>query len=414
MKRSTRMTLTGYAFAAPWLMAMVFLIGYPFAASLFFSTCEYPPLRGPVFIGAGNYQELMHDAVFRESMLVTIIFAMVAIPLGVILALTLALFLNSRIRGRSVYRVVYYLPHLVPTVAVAILWMWIFNPQFGILNVALMPFGKVASVLLRPFAIIKPNVTDWLGLLFVIATFVLWRWLKRLVSPLSQRKIPSLAKREQPSYSPFGKGGWGDFWIFGRLSESGVVLLSRLAGILFAAAILFALAVWINPSDLTKIQSPGWLTDANPFPSGLSVAPSWALWALIYMSLWGVGQMAIIYLAKLQDVPIVLYEVADLDGANWWQKTRYITLPMISPVILFNVVMGIIGAFQVFTEPYIMTSGGPEDRTRFVAMFIYDQTFQYQRLGYSSAVAWVLFLVIVALTLLALRISREHVYYAAR
>ena len=192
------------------------------------------------------------------------------------------------------------------------------------------------------------------------------------------------------------------------------MFVSRLAGAACIAAVIFALAVWLNPTDLTKIQSPGWLTDANPFPSGLSVAPSWALWALIYMSLWGVGQMAIIYLAKLQDVPISLYEVADLDGANWWQKTRYITLPMISPVILFNIIMGIIGAFQVFTEPYIMTAGGPADRTRFVAMFIYDQAFQYQRLGYGSAVAWVLFLVIVGLTLLALRISRDRVYYAAR
>ncbi len=382
MKRSTRRTLTGYAFAAPWLVAMVFLIGYPFAASLYFSTCEYPPLRGPLFIGMGSYQELVHDTVFRDSMLITIIFAVVAIPLGVLLALTLALFLNSRIRGRSIYRVVYYLPHLVPSVAVAILWMWMFNPQFGILNVVLSPVGKVASVLLRPFAAITPGAPGWLGLLLVAATFVLWRWLKR----------------ED----------------FSRWSEERRVLVSRLAGAAFIAAVIFALAVWLNPADLTKIQSPGWLTDANPFPSGLSVAPSWALCALIYMSLWGVGQMAIIYLAKLQDVPISLYEVADLDGANWWQKTRYITLPMISPVILFNIIMGIIGAFQVFTEPYIMTAGGPADRTRFVAMFIYDQAFQYQRLGYGSAVAWVLFLVIVGLTLLALRISRDRVYYAAR
>lgn len=394
MKRLTRMTLTGYAFAAPWLVAMVFLIGYPFAASLYFSMCEYPPLMGPVFIGLGNYQELVHDGVFRDSMLITIIFAMIAIPLGVLLALTLALFLNSRIRGRSLYRVVYYLPHLVPSVAVAILWMWMFNPEFGILNMVLSPFGKIASVLLRPFTAIAWSAPAWLGLLLVAATFVLWRWLKRLSSPLSQGK---------------GKSGYFSQW-----SERRCVLASRIAGAVFVAAVFFALAVWLNPADLTKIQSPGWLTDANAFPSGLSIAPSWALWALIYMSLWGVGQMAIIYLAKLQDVPVSLYEVADLDGANWWQKTRYITLPMISPVILFNIVMGIIGAFQVFTEPYIMTGGGPADRTRFVAMFIYDQAFQYQRLGYGSAVAWILFLVIVGLTLLALRISRDRVYYAAR
>lgn len=391
------MTLTGYAFAAPWLVALVFLIGYPFAASLYFSTCEYPPLRGPIFVGTGNYQELAHDTVFRDSMLITIIYAVVAIPLGVLLALTLSLFLNSRIRGRSIYRVVYYLPHLVPSVAVAILWMWMFNPQFGILNVVLSPFGKVASFVFRPFAAVAPGVPSWLGLLFVIVTFAAWRWMrKKTVDPRSSALIQS--KR----------------WTFGRWSEKGFVRASRITGALFVIAILFALALWLNPADLTKVQSPGWLTDANPFPSGLSTAPSWALWALIYMSLWGVGQMAIIYLAKLQDVPVTLYEVSELDGANWWHKTRYITIPMISPVILFNIVMGIIGAFQVFTAPYIMTGGGPADRTRFIAMFIYDQAFQYQRLGYGAAVAWVLFLIIVGLTLLALRISRDRVYYAAR
>lgn len=383
MKRSTHRTLVGYAFITPWLVALLFFIGYPFVASLFFSACEYPPLRGPLFVGFENYQELARDAVFRESMLVTIVFAAVAIPLGVVLALTLALFLNSRIRGRSIYRVVFYLPHLVPSVVVAILWMWMFNPQFGILNLVLTPFGKAAAFLLRPFAALRPGVHGIAGLLLVAGTFAAWRWF---------RKKASDPRREVRAFA----------------------IASRVCGVLFAAAVLFALAVWLEPVDIRKMQSPGWLTDGNPFPSGLSIAPSWALWAIIYMSLWGVGQMAIIYLAKLQDVPVELYEAADLDGANWWQKTRHVTLPMISPVILFNVVMGIIGAFQVFTEPYIMTGGGPEDRTRFVAMFIYDQAFQYQRLGYASAVAWVLFLIIVVLTLLALRLSRERVYYAGR
>ena len=410
MKRSTRMTITGYAFAAPWLVALVVLIGYPFAASLYFSTCEYPPLRGPLFVGIENYQELVWDSVFRQSMLVTIVFAVIAIPLGVVLALTLALLLNSRIRGRSIYRVIYYLPHLVPSVVVAILWMWMFNPDFGILNVVLRPFGRAAAFLLIPFAAVTPRVPGWLwpgpfaprvpgwlALLLLVAAFAAWRWLKRRADDPHGAALFEMRGRA-----------------FGRWSEETFVLASRIALGLFVAALLFALAVWIGPVDLRKMQSPGWLTDANPFPSGLSVAPSWALWALIYMSMWGVGQMAIIYLAKLQDVPVELYEAADLDGANWWQKTWNVTIPMISPVILFNVVMGIIGAFQIFTEPYIMTGGGPEDKTRFVAMFIYDQAFQYQRLGYASAVAWALFLVIVALTMLALRISRERVYYAAR
>jgi multiple sugar transport system permease protein len=138
------------------------------------------------------------------------------------------------------------------------------------------------------------------------------------------------------------------------------------------------------------------------------------MWALIIMSMWGVGQMAVIYLAKLQDVPAELYEAAEIDGANWWGKIWHVTVPLISPVILFNVVMAIIGTFQIFAEPYIMTGGGPEDKTRFVAMFIYDQAFQYHRLGYASAVAWVMFLLIVVLTLLTFRVSRKHVHYFGR
>ena len=384
MRRATRRALAGYGFVAPWLVALVFFIGYPFASSLYFSACEYPPMRGPLFVGAENYAELARDTVFRESMLVTIVFAVVAIPLGVVLALTLAIMLNSRIRGQSVYRVIYYLPHLVPSVAVAILWMWMFNPSFGILNVVLAPFGWAAAKVLGVFAKWSPPVSGFGVLVGIVAYALVWRWLRRKAGDSRRRKGPGLAA------------------------------MLRISGAVLAMLAVFALFVWIGPEDVKKVASPGWLTDANPFPSGLSVAPSWALWALVYMSMWGVGQMAVIYLAKLQDVPVELYEAADLDGANWWQKTRNITIPMISPVILFNVVMGIIGAFQVFTEPYIMTGGGPEDRTRFVAMFIYDQAFQYQRLGYASAVAWVLFLVIVALTMLAIRISRERVYYAAR
>jgi ABC-type sugar transport system permease subunit len=397
VKASQRETIKGYAFVAPWLMALVFLIGYPFLASLYFSTCEYPPLRGPLFVGAENYAELAQDSVFQQSMLVTIVYAVIAIPLGVVLALTLAMLLNARIRGRSIYRVIYYLPHLVPTVVVAILWMWMFNPQFGILNVVLAPFAKVAAFLLRPFAAIDPGMGGGMALILVIHMYVLWRWLARKLA----------APHTEPLVKIRG-------WIVARPSEERLLLASRIALGVFVAAVALGLAAWLKPVDLDKMRSPGWLTDASPFPSGISGGPSWALWALIYMSMWGVGQMAVIYLAKLQDVPAELYEAADLDGANWWQKTRHVTIPMISPVILFNIVMGIIGAFQVFAEPYIMTRGGPEDKTRFVAMFIYDQAFQYQRLGYASAVAWVLFLVIVALTMLALRLSRERVYYAAR
>jgi ABC-type sugar transport system permease subunit len=387
MKRSTISTLTGYAFVAPWAFALVVLIGYPFAASFYFSLCDYPPLQRPAFVGLDNYAELALDPAFRGSMLVTLVFALVAIPLGVVLALALAMLLNSRIRGRSIYRVLYYLPHLVPSVVVAILWMWMFNPEFGILNVMLKPFGRGLALLLTPFAAWHPPLPSWAPLVAMIGSLAAWRRLRR-----AAERTPRDA----------------------RDAGSSLRWPARTAGAAFAASVLLALAVWVQPEDLRKIQSPGWLTDATPFPSGLAWAPPWALWALVYMSLWGVGQMAVIYLAKLQDVPAELLEAAELDGAGAWRKTVHILVPMISPVILFNVVMAIIGAFQVFAEPYIMTGGGPEDRTRFIAMFIYSQAFLYQRLGYASAVAWVLFVVIVGLTLLALRIGRDRVYYAAR
>jgi len=192
------------------------------------------------------------------------------------------------------------------------------------------------------------------------------------------------------------------------------------AGLILAAApALNASLTYLAPEDMARLRAPSWLTDSNLLPSfmtwkGMDFAPSMALWAIIVMGMWSVGQMAVIYLAKLQDVPVELYEAADIDGANWWSKTFNVTIPMISPVILFNVVMAIIGTFQIFAAPYIMTQGGPEDKTRFAAMFIYDHAFQYQRVGYASAVAWVLFLVIVALTVLAFKALHKRVYYAGR
>jgi len=150
-------------------------------------------------------------------------------------------------------------------------------------------------------------------------------------------------------------------------------------------------------------RPPAWLGSAT-----------WALPSLVLMGLWTVGQTAFIYLAKLQDVPAELYEAAEIDGATPWQKVWHVTLPMISPIIFFNTIMSIIGAFQVFTEPYIMTGGGPSRATYFLPMYIWDNAFVTMRMGYACAMAWMLFLVIVVLTVLAFRISRDRVYYAGR
>lgn len=158
----------------------------------------------------------------------------------------------------------------------------------------------------------------------------------------------------------------------------------------------------LNAAGL-NVQPPGWLAD-----------PHWALPALVLMGLWSTGQTAFIYLAKLQDVPLELYEAAEIDGASTWQKIRHVTLPMISPIIFFNIIMSIIGTFQIFTEPYLMTEGGPARATYFLPQYIWDNAFRYLRMGYASAMAWILFVVILGLTVLAFRLARERVYYAGK
>jgi len=387
-----RRQVAGYGFILPWLVALALFIGYPFVAGFYFSFCDYPPLRSPAFIGLDNYAELLGDAKFHRSLGVTLVYAAVAIPLGVVLAITLAMFLNARIRGQSFYRVIFYIPHLVPTVVVAILWLWIFNPEFGLLNIVLAGLMSAADA--------------WTGLFFGLGAETPGQGFFRPAA-VALLAAPALAAVALGPIMPAA--------VRRRPALRRLLASLAVAAILLAAvALLNAVVHGLLPVDAKKLHSPGWLADGNPLPADLSFAPSWALWALIVMSMWGVGQMAIIYLAKLQDVPVDLYEAADIDGANWLQKTWQITLPMISPVILFNVVMSIIGTFQVFTEPYIMTAGGPEDKTRFVALFVYDYTFQYQRVGYASAVAWVLFVMIVVLTILAFRISQKRVYYAGR
>ncbi|MBP8638427.1 MAG: sugar ABC transporter permease [Dictyoglomi bacterium] len=170
---------------------------------------------------------------------------------------------------------------------------------------------------------------------------------------------------------------------------------------------------WMYDADVGMINSilekiginnpPLWLAD-----------PTWAKPALIIMSLWGIGGTIVIFIASLKDVPQELYEAAELDGASSFRKTVYITIPMVSPVILFNTIMGIIGSFQYFTEAHIMTGGGPMRATTFYALYLYQNAFNFFKLGYASAQAWILFIIIFILTILALRISKNWVYYSGQ
>ncbi len=284
-----RESVEGYLFAAPLLVGLVFFSVIPMIASLVISFCRYDIFTPPKFIGAANYTDLFHDPLFWQSLKVTAIYSVVGVPLGLTLGLAVAILMNQKLRGIAVFRTIYYLPAVVSGVAVSLLWVWIFDPSYGLGNVVLRGLG-------------------------------------------------------------------------------------------------------LPPSQ--------WLS-----------APSTSLLSLIIMSLWGVGGGMVIYLAGLQSVPQHLHEAASLDGANVWQRFRHVTLPMLSPVIFYNLIMGIIGSFQVFTQAFVMTNGGPVNSTLFYVLYLFRQAFNYYRMGYASAMAWVLFAIILLLTLLVFRSSAMWVYY---
>ena len=152
--------------------------------------------------------------------------------------------------------------------------------------------------------------------------------------------------------------------------------------------------------SMIGIEGPAWLTDRI-----------WVLPSFVIMRLWSVGGGMIIYLAGLQSIPTNLYEAANIDGANWWHRTRFITLPMLSPTIFFQLIVGFIFSMQIFTEAFIMTNGGPADASLFYLLYLYRQAFQYFDMGYASALAWVLFVVILVLTIILFKTGKSWVYY---
>jgi multiple sugar transport system permease protein len=304
---SRREALEGYLCIAPWLVGFIFLTLGPMIFSLLISLSKWDMINAPHFVGLANYRTIFADDFrFRQSLTVTIEYAALSLPLGMIGALSVAMLLNMQVRGMRVFRSIYYIPAILPGAASAMLWQWIFKPQGGVLN----------YLLTRD---VVPSVTGG------------FRWTPLIHHP------------------------------------------------------------------------PSWLSD-----------PSWALPSFVIMSLWGVGGGMIIYLAGLQSVPTQLYESAEIDGAGPWTKFRAITLPMISPTIFFNLVMGIIGSFQVFTTSYIITpGGGPGYSTLFYVLYLYQKAFKYLQMGYASALAWILFAVVLALTLAVFRSSARWVYYEA-
>ena len=278
---------------APAVLGFVLWQLGPILGSLYVALTDWRIAGTPSWVGAENFSRIFaEDRLFRKSLAVTAYYSLGSVPLRMLVAFAVAVLLNQRIRALPVFRTIFYLPSIVPLIASSVLWIWLFNPDFGLLNALITPLGFRRSA-----------------------------------------------------------------WIYG---------------------------------------------------SG-SVIP-----ALILMSLWDIGPMMIIFLAGLQGVPRQLYEAVEIDGGNPWHKMSRITIPLVTPTILFNLILSIIGAMQTFVQPYVMTEGGPNNASLLYVLYLYNKAFQQSQMGYASALAWVLFVVIALLSLIVFRTSSRWVHYAGR
>jgi multiple sugar transport system permease protein len=283
----------GLLFVSPWVIGFLAFFAYPFFATVYYSLTNFNGVGAAKWVGLSNYIALAHDPLFRTSLFNTFYYTAIELPISTVAALGLALLLNMNVRGRAVYRTVFYIPSIVPLVASCMVFVWMFNPASGVVN-----------------------------------------------DLLTDVHLP------------------GPNWFFS--------------------------IAWSKPS-------------------------------FILLGLWGLGQPMVIYLAGLQSVPNELYEVGALDGASRWQRLRYITIPMISPVILFNVILQLVLCVSYFTQAQVIENadvGGPGTSTWFYVQYLYQQAFQYLKLGYSSAMAFVLFLISAVIMVALFRSSSRWVYYA--
>jgi multiple sugar transport system permease protein len=285
----TRENIAGFLFIFPWLLHFFALIAFAMLFSLGVSLTETDLLTGYRFVGFNNFVRMWNDPLFWKSFWVTAYYTFALVPTSVILSLAIALLMNQKVAFLGVWRTLYYLPSVVQGVAVALLWGYVLNPRFGLLNQGLAYLG---------------------------------------------------------------------------------------------------------------IDGPRWL-----------FSEEWAVPGLIIMGLWGAGGAMILYLAGLQGIPTTLYEAAEIDGANAWHRFWNVTLPMLTPTIYFNILISIIASFQIFTQSYIMTGGGPNNATLTQVLYLYRKGFQDFQFGYASALAWALFLVILVFTILVVRSSESWVHY---
>jgi len=277
--------LHGLLFVLPWIIGFLVFTLYPIISSFYYSLCNYNVIGKPTFIGLSNYAGLFKDKTFIKACLNTVYMIGIGVPVTTFTAVLVSLLLNSKkLRGTDWMRVVFFIPTLVPTVVACLLWIWVMQPDSGIVNTVL-------------------------------------RYL--------------------------------------------------------------------------HIPGPGWLS-----------SPTWAKPAFILMMIWTCGNAIIIYLAGLQDVPESLYDAAAIDGAGFWKQSLHISVPLIRPTILYNVTTLIIGVFQWFAEPYIMTEGGPSNATMFYSLYLYQNAFSFFKMGYASAQAWIMLLVAMVIILILFKVFK--------
>jgi len=280
-----RELIYGLLFISPWLVGFLAFTLFPICSSLYYSLCEYQVIKAPVFIGLNNYKTMFQDKTFLKALSNTFYMVLFGVPITTITAVGISIIMNHKeLKVTGPFRVVFFIPTLVPTVVASLLWIWVMQPETGIIN--------------------------------------------------------------------------------------------RLLGYI-------------------GIRGPGWLSSIF-----------WSKPALIIMMIWTCGNAIIIYLAGLQDIPVSLYESASLDGAGFFSQTLFVTIPLLRSTILYNVVTLIINVFQWFAEPYIMTNGGPDNSTMFYSLYLYQNAFSYFKMGYASAMAWILLLIALGIILVLFKVFR--------
>lgn len=300
MKLQKQRNLWGLFFALPWIIGFLVFSLYPIVTSMYYSLTEFNLFQDPLFVGFKNYAGLFHEAKFWKSLGNTFYMTLIGTPLNLVVGLIMAMLLNQKVKGMSVYRTIFYMPTIVPVVASSLLWIWMLNPQQGLINTFLRKIG---------------------------------------------------------------------------------------------------------------LPTPNWLGD-----------PKMTKPALLLMGIWGTGSIMIIFLAALQDVPRSLYEAAEIDGAGAIRRFFHITLPSISPVILFQLIMSVISNFQYFTQAYLMVnsgsasslnaaSGGPENSLLFYALYLYQNAFVFFKMGKASAMAWILFVIVAVVTFILFKSQDKWVTY---